>query len=135
MEASLRFLKKDKKFAALITKHGKPELTRGTNLFQALVRSIVYQQLSGKAAGTIYGRFVALFNKPNTAPAQLKFPKPKEVLKMPLEKLRSVGLSGQKASYVLDLAIRRELFLNTAKSVRRVLTNSKRQRRIRCSFR
>ena len=97
MEASLKLLKKDKRFAALIKKHGKPELTRGKNLFQALVRSIVYQQLSGKAAATIYGRFTELF------PGK-KFPTPEQVLKMDFLKLRSAGLSGQKATYIQDLA-------------------------------
>ena len=101
MDASLKFLKRDKKFAALIKKHGRPELNRGNNLFQALVRSIVYQQLSGKAAATIYRRFTELF-KAN--PPAGGFPKPEEILQVPFEKLRSVGLSGQKASYILDLA-------------------------------
>lgn len=65
--------------------------------FQALCESIIYQQLSGKAAGTILNRFVALF--PNK-----KFPSPKQVLKIKVEKLRAAGLSGQKASYLKDLA-------------------------------
>lgn len=104
MEASLKHLRKDKRFAALIKKHGKPDLTRGKNLYQALVRSIIYQQLSGKAAGTIYGRFVALFNKPGTPAAKYKFPKPEEVLHMSFDKLRSAGLSGQKLSYIHDLS-------------------------------
>jgi DNA-3-methyladenine glycosylase II len=103
-EASLKLLKKDKRFAALIKQHGTPDLTRGKNLFQALVRSIVYQQLSGKAAATIYGRFVALFNDSKLPASKHKFPKPEEVLQMPFLKLRSVGLSGQKVSYIQDLA-------------------------------
>jgi len=97
ISASVETLKKDKYFGPLIKKHGLPELKRGSNVFEALVRSIVYQQLSGKAAATIYGRFRALF-------AGKKFPAPEEVSKVPFEKLRSVGLSNQKASYILDLA-------------------------------
>lgn len=97
ISASVAALKKDKVFGPLIKKHGLPALKRGTNVFEALVRSIVYQQLSGKAAATIYGRFRALF-------ASKKFPTPEEVSKVPFEKLRSVGLSNQKASYILDLA-------------------------------
>src|SRR6202142_243081 len=104
MDASLNVLKKDKRFAALIKKHGKPELHRGTNLYQALVRSIVYQQLSGKAAATIYGRFVALFNDPQKPASKHKFPKPEEVLNMSFVKLRGAGLSGQKLSYIYDLS-------------------------------
>lgn len=108
MEASLRQLKKDKRFAKLIKEYEKPTMAwgnRGTkNVFRALVRAIVYQQLSGKAAATIFARFIALFNPPGTAPSKLKFPKPEEVSKMDFVKLRSVGLSGQKAAYIQDLA-------------------------------
>lgn len=115
-DSSLKILKKDKRFAALIKQHGKPELTRGTNLFQALVRSIVYQQLSGKAAATIYARFVLLFTGKDFSKmtgeevkllaAKAKFPTPVQVAKMDFLKLRSVGLSGQKATYIQDLAIK-----------------------------
>src|SRR6185503_21379158 len=56
--------------------------------FGALCRSIIYQQLSGKAAGTIHGRFLDLF------PA--REPTPERLLKIPEDKLRSVGLSRQK---------------------------------------
>ncbi len=67
------------------------------NAFQSLAESIIYQQLSGKAAATICARFVKLF------PGK-KFPSPEDVLKIKLEKMRTVGLSGQKASYLKDLA-------------------------------
>ena len=97
ISASVEALKKDKYFGPLIKKHGLPELKRGSNVFEALAKSIVYQQLSGKAAATIYGRFRALFKGK-------KFPSPEEVKKVPFETLRSVGLSNQKASYILDLA-------------------------------
>jgi DNA-3-methyladenine glycosylase II len=108
MEASIKILKKDKYFAKIVQTYEMPTMkwgNRGTkNVFRALVRAIVYQQLSGKAAATIFARFIMLFNKPNTQPSKLKFPKPEEVLQMPFEKLRSVGLSRQKATYVQDLA-------------------------------
>ena len=66
------------------------------DLFTSLARSITYQQLSGKAAATIYGRFEALFddNRPNAA----------DTIEMQLATLRSVGLSNNKALSVLDLA-------------------------------
>lgn len=64
--------------------------------FYHIARSIVYQQLSGKAAATIHGRFVALYGAED--------PHPREVAKTPDERLRSVGLSRQKASYIKDLA-------------------------------
>lgn len=96
-EKSLKILQRDKRFAKLIKKYGKPDLKRGKDVFQALVRSIVYQQLSGKAAGIIYRRFQELF------PGR-KFPTPLEVSAMASARLRSVGLSRQKASYIHDLA-------------------------------
>ncbi|HEY4218167.1 MAG TPA: DNA-3-methyladenine glycosylase [Gemmatimonadaceae bacterium] len=69
--------------------------TEGTH-FEALTRSIVYQQLSGKAAGTILSRFNALY--PENAPA------PEQVLATADETLRSVGLSRQKIGYMRDLS-------------------------------
>jgi DNA-3-methyladenine glycosylase II len=63
--------------------------------FGALVRTIVYQQLSGKAAGTIHGRVLALYGGEPT-PAQL--------LDTPDETLRAAGLSRQKLTYLRDLA-------------------------------
>ncbi|MGH7671171.1 MAG: DNA-3-methyladenine glycosylase family protein [Gemmatimonadaceae bacterium] len=71
-------------------------LRRGNSHFHYLVRAIVYQQLSGKAAGTIHGRFCALF--PN------RHVKPEPLLALSDESLRSAGLSRQKASYLRDLA-------------------------------
>ena len=69
--------------------------TEGTH-FQALTRSIIYQQLSGKAAGTILARFNALF--------PLNAPTPELVLTMRDEQLRAVGLSRQKIGYIRDLS-------------------------------
>ncbi len=62
----------------------------------ALVRSIVYQQLSGKAAATIYGRFRALF------PSEL-FPEPAEILGTHHRRMRAAGLSRQKQAAIRDL--------------------------------
>ncbi len=108
MEESLKILRKDKQLAKLIKLYEKPTMDwggrGGKSIFQALVRSIVYQQLSGKAAATIFARFIALFNKPNTPVSKHKFPKPEEVLQMPFEKLRGAGLSGPKVTYIQDLA-------------------------------
>lgn len=64
--------------------------------FEAVARAIVYQQLSGKAAGTIHGRFQALF--PERVPA------PDALLALPDEPLRAAGLSRQKIGYLRDLA-------------------------------
>jgi DNA-3-methyladenine glycosylase II len=65
--------------------------------FQALVHAIISQQLSSKAAATIEGRFDALF---------AGRPTPAAVMDVPDERLRAVGLSGQKVRYVRDLCAR-----------------------------
>jgi len=67
--------------------------------FQSLVQAIAYQQLSGKAASTILGRFIALFSKDG-------FPTPQQVLLADVERLRSAGLSRPKARYILEIAER-----------------------------
>jgi 3-methyladenine DNA glycosylase/8-oxoguanine DNA glycosylase len=64
--------------------------------FGAVASSIVYQQLSGAAAGTIHGRMLALYGD--------RDPTPRELLRTPDEQLRAVGLSGQKTRYLKDLA-------------------------------
>lgn len=101
MLSSIKALKRDPRFARLIKTHGMPRLSRGNppagGPFRALVRSIVYQQVSGKAAASILKRFIGLFERK-------KFPTPKDVRAIPLRKLRAAGLSAQKASYIKDLA-------------------------------
>ncbi len=65
--------------------------------FRALMRSIVYQQLSGKAAGTIYGRVLDLF-------PQSTHPEPEHVLALPDEAFRGAGMSRAKVAAIKDLA-------------------------------
>ncbi len=69
------------------------------NPFGSLVSSIIYQQLSGKAAGTIQKRFLGLFKKLKNG-----YPTPEDVLKLSDEQFRSVGVSSQKTGYLRDLA-------------------------------
>ncbi|HET9236404.1 MAG TPA: methylated-DNA--[protein]-cysteine S-methyltransferase [Oligoflexus sp.] len=69
----------------------------GTSVFAALAEAIVYQQLHGKAAATIFARFRGLY--PEGA-----FPTPAEVLRTPEESLRAAGLSRSKMLSLLDLA-------------------------------
>jgi len=64
--------------------------------FQKLCREIVSQQLAGKAAHAIHGRFVKLFPGGKVTPHK--------VLAIPEKKLRAIGMSWAKASYVRDLA-------------------------------
>jgi DNA-3-methyladenine glycosylase II len=67
--------------------------------FQALARSIVYQQLAGRAAATIYRRACALTSGPG-------LPRPEDFLALPNEVLRGTGLSRPKIAAVRDLAAR-----------------------------
>jgi DNA-3-methyladenine glycosylase II len=66
--------------------------------FDAVARSIVFQQLSGKAAGTIHGRFQGLYGGRTPLPAELATTSD--------EQLRAVGLSRQKSAYLKDLGAR-----------------------------
>lgn len=94
----LKHLKKvDEKMGRLIVEFEKPEFKKDSNYFEALVRAIVYQQLSGKAAATIYKRFKNLF-------PQNKHFTPIMVKERSHEELRSAGLSNQKASYIHNIA-------------------------------
>ena len=98
IDKGLKHLKQaDKKMGRLIAEFEKPEFKKNLNYFEALVRAIVYQQLSGKAAATIYKRFKNLFIKN-------KYPSPIMVMERSHEELRSVGLSNQKASYIHNIA-------------------------------
>lgn len=90
--------KRDPRLAWLIQQVGpfamdKP-LRRGH--LEALVQSIVYQQLSGKAAATIFGRFRALFDGEH-------FPTAEQILAIPEQTLRACGLSTAKTLYVRSL--------------------------------
>ena len=66
------------------------------DVYGSLVRSITSQQLSVKAASTIYGRFIDLFEN--------NYPHPEKVIKMEIEKMRSAGLSYQKSGYIKNVA-------------------------------
>lgn len=72
------------------------EIQRRRSPFEYLLRSIIFQQLSGKAAGTIHGRFLALF--------PLKRPTPQRVLLLKPNKFRTCGVSRGKESAIRDLA-------------------------------
>ncbi len=90
-------LKKDKKFAKLILKYGELDNRAKRDPFVALARTIIYQQISGPAAETIFKRFKKLFPKG-------KKMSPKLVLELRPAALRAAGLSPQKVSYLTDLA-------------------------------
>jgi DNA-3-methyladenine glycosylase II len=81
--------------AELIDLYPEPLFTRHPNYYRELMSSIISQQLSVKAAATIQQRFVNLFGY---------FPTPDEILTTPPDELRAVGLSRQKASYLVAIA-------------------------------
>src|SRR5207248_8586342 len=87
------------RMATLIARSRRYSITPSLSLrpFDALAESIAYQQLSGKAAATIWSRVRALFPK-------RKFLDPQVVLDMPDEKLRAAGLSRSKVAALKDLA-------------------------------
>ncbi|MBA3345614.1 MAG: DNA-3-methyladenine glycosylase 2 family protein [Gemmatimonadales bacterium] len=99
--ACLHLCNADPALARLLAQAGAFTLrTRPTqSLFAALTQSIVYQQLSGKAAATILARVKALF-------APKRFPTPRDILDIPSERLRAAGLSTAKTAALKDLAAR-----------------------------
>ena len=67
--------------------------------YKALIRAVVYQQLSGKAAATIYGRVLALYGK--------RHPTPADIAATTDERFRIAGLSRQKIAAIRDIAQKR----------------------------
>jgi DNA-3-methyladenine glycosylase II len=92
--------KNDPVLFKLISEVGRIPFEMDTDHYDALVGSIIYQQLAGPAARAILNRFKDLYGG--------RLPRPKEYLSTPVEKLRGVGLSPQKISYIKDLAQRLE---------------------------
>ncbi len=101
LERSVKYLARDPHLGAFIKRHGAISHRRAhaKNVFQSLAEAIIYQQLSGKAADTICKRFITLF------PGK-SFPTPEDVLKISPTKMRTAGISQQKAGYLKDLALK-----------------------------
>ncbi|KAM7207593.1 DNA-3-methyladenine glycosylase [Naviculisporaceae sp. PSN 640] len=121
-EACAHLIKVDERMKPLIEKHRchlfSPEgLAEKIDPFEAIASSIISQQVSGAAAKAIKTRFIALFDadsadKENgeagkeefSLAGKRRFPHPSQVVAMPIEKLRTAGLSQRKAEYVSGLA-------------------------------
>ena len=86
----------DPKMAKLINKYEKPNFIKETNYFEAIIRSIIYQQLSTKAASAIHNRFKQLFENDNLRPV--------DVFNNSIDRYREIGLSKQKVSYIINVA-------------------------------
>ena len=95
-QAAEHLRRHDKTLAPIIARYGPCTIRPHGNYYQALVRSIIGQQLSVKAAASIMERFRSLFGD--------MFPEPSAILQKSIEELRSAGLSNQKANYIRDLA-------------------------------
>src|SRR6202790_142469 len=96
MRKAVTHLKKsDPVLRAIIERVGPCRMEFGVPEFCSLAEAIVYQQLNGKAAVTIFNRFAALAGEPLT---------PEGILKLSDAQLRGAGLSKQKSAYLKDLA-------------------------------
>lgn len=103
---------KDPILNKLIIMYGPPPKRedRSEFLYEELIESIIGQQLSGKAADTIFKRFLSLYPKS-------KFPKPKVLIDTDTEKLRGAGMSYSKASYIKNIA---KAFLDKSLDVKKL---------------
>ena len=96
--ATLHLKKSDPILAEIIERVGPFRMEYREPGFSTLVRSIVYQQLSGRVASRIFGRLLDLLPDRELTPGA--------VLALTVEQMRSAGLSGQKTAYIHDLAAR-----------------------------
>jgi DNA-3-methyladenine glycosylase II len=97
-DACKHLAKRDRVMRKLIPRFGEGRLQSRGDAFTTLARSIVGQQISVKAAQSVWDRFVALMQEPST---RLK---PTAVLAVGTDGLRSAGLSARKVEYLCDLA-------------------------------
>jgi DNA-3-methyladenine glycosylase II len=94
-EARKHLVKKDRVMKRLIPQFGDVCLETRGDAFTTLARSVVGQQISVKAAQTVWGKFVKL-------PEQMA---PQNVLKLKVDDMRAAGLSARKVEYLVDLAL------------------------------
>lgn len=96
-QAPAALARRDPAFAPLIERHPRPHALESVSAFHYLAKVILYQQLAGKAAATIYRRLVASFER-------RPFPSAEEMSAAPTELYRAAGVSQQKERYLRDLA-------------------------------
>ena len=97
VKLAVKYLSRDNDLKTLIDHFGVITLKRRRNYFKSLLRSIIHQQLSSKAAGTIENRFLELYNGS-------RYPSPEKVLKTPADVIQNVGISRMKTEYIRCLA-------------------------------
>ena len=96
LNKAIQHLTEDPKIKFLIKQFPKPQFSPDENYFNALSKSIIYQQLSGKVAKIIYTRFLNLFNSND--------PTPDQYLKIKITDLQNIGLSKQKITYINNVS-------------------------------
>lgn len=102
-EAALALAKSDKTLRKIIRRHPDVHLKRRSDPFTTLARAIVGQQISVKAADTIWGRLIACV-RPGASRAAFPRLAPDRLLLLEVTELRAAGLSQGKAAYLRDLA-------------------------------
>ncbi|MGI8990283.1 MAG: DNA-3-methyladenine glycosylase family protein [Bryobacteraceae bacterium] len=96
MQAALKHLKADPVLRAIIERVGDYTIQFREPTFESLVKSIVFQQLSGRVATVIFNRLAAAVPDGRLTP--------ENIMKLRPERMRKLGLSGQKTAYIRDLA-------------------------------
>ena len=101
-EAEKELSKRCKRFAAIVKNHDPypTSFAKNKDPYRALIRAVVFQQLSGKAASTIHGRVLALWPDKD-------HPDPEDILALDAALLRGAGLSRQKIAAIQDIAQKR----------------------------
>ena len=112
IESALEVLNKDSRMQMLIERYGHPTFEKKNDYFQSLVRSIVFQQLSGKVADIIYQRLVSLVPKNRI--------NPKSILMVSDNDMRGAGLSLRKVSYIKNLAVYFDTNVFSSKEVQKM---------------
>ncbi|MDQ6706840.1 MAG: DNA-3-methyladenine glycosylase [Acidobacteriota bacterium] len=96
MQTAIEHLKADPILRAIIERVGDYTIQFREPTFESLVRSIVFQQLSGKVATVIFNRLATAVPDGRLTP--------ENIMKLRPERMRKLGLSGQKIAYIRDLA-------------------------------
>ena len=106
LNSAINHLSLDPKMNNLIDKFGKPKFDKQIDPFNSLSKTIIYQQLSGKAAQAIYKRFLNIFKN--------NHPSPNDIIKLNNSSLRDIGLSQQKINYINNLST---FFIDDGKNI------------------
>ena len=98
MEDGINYLSSlDKNLSKFLKQFDVPVLPIEEDYFWSLIRSVIYQQISGKAAKKISDRYLKLFSKGSKM-------SPIDVIKIDIEKIQNVGISRQKSGYIKNIA-------------------------------